>query len=1124
MKSVREYLLEQEPSGPTEFTDADGSSAYANNQGGSVTGGGRVQNYPVSAANMRWLRSQGGSFSFGYLRAHTLENLTKELLGTNLSASVILDNSSTYDTLGDRQVEEQNAASAYFNGEYQTIRSGYQAQYNAAIAAEDYEAANIYVNLLLNGPHVQEYDRLTDIYLATAAERSSLLTRMSNYIMGGKINTSDPYGLDHPELARQRRKQQELERNIEASLKQLAADNEALKSEGARRNIMALIDLGFDIATAIAILNVFAGPGDELSLQGLKQAVKQFFKKGATKGATAKAAQKATKPFQNASDDFVRAITDPKNYTRANDAVSRAPKAFKNQVGIEINIGGKTQTVNAADILRFKGFQLQSFQPSGKLLTESKKRVLKNIKKPYEVPELPKKYKMNFAGKYSPQNTPDQTASQITDALIASGNAKGQKWRLKDKAWQGYETSERMNIVYDKVGHGDQVMDMIVGENERKRKDRQLQEKLNIIAHEKALMKENPNYETPFNQNIEEQETLSADNDPLFKKVSKSLKRSVDYPKKPSKKGYPNDPPPKMVNGYHPDLVDGIKVSNYYNTLDPNSAKAMPKTGNDFIDMKVDAAKKGKYAKKSNQLKEEISVKTKKKSNWREEINLQESEWFSIPGSGPTNSASQSFQYGGEGGPTATFSGLGGAEGVPSTVTSQGETYDSPTYNQLAMQGYAPLLQMQKRGNQTEDERIDAEIRKLQEQIKQLDQKISNLSSEQKASEPEYTGMTYDQYFDRKKEIDKKWTEKTSPLGQIMMRSNSASEVNAAYDKYYEYNDARVEELDALDAEYKSQSDSHSKKVEDHYNAYSKKFDSLRKEQNALYAKIAELEKQRPINQQLDASQQVYPNLPFMGARVQPVAGQQSFNDNPGYVPYPNPNNYKPVSAGEKAYVRSLQILPGLVNVVSTILGNDEGSAATPADWALQYARGDYTPITKSPGRAFNQNTMELISIALDSPNTPRGSVQTHTYNDRNSFDSIRDTSIRNSLGQFNYRVTANGIEITDTFNFSGNTSIGALATVDDIIGTATGGVVDEPIQRNADKLVDIGYRSALEKGQNPADDKHGIPIKYTIPWSEVPAKLQNKLDPTQTISPIVKRKRGTKTESTTFNKLKKHR
>ena len=562
MKKVREYLLEQEPvgdGGDPFFVNAP-DSRYDNNQNGTVTGGGRVQNYPVSARNVRWLRTQTGSFAFGYLRAHDLADLKIELLGTDLSASVIIDAGTEYDALGDRQSDEQDAAAAELDA-------------NGVTA---------------------EYDRLTAIYVATAAERSALLTRMGNYIHSGKINTSDPYGLDHPELAAQKRKREQLERNIEASLRQLAADNEALRSEGAKRNIMALIDLGFDIATAIAILNVFAGPGDELSLQGLKQAVKQFFKKGTT----AKAAQKATKPFQNASDDFVRAITDNKVLSRANDAVTKAPKRFKNDVAIEVSIGGKTQNVNAADILRFKGFQLQSFQPSGKLLTESKKRVLKNIKKPYEVPELPKKYKMNFAGKYSPQNTPDQTASQITDALVASGNAKGQKWRLKDKAWQGYETSERMNIVYDKVGHGDQVMDMIVGENERKRKDRQLQEKLNIIAHEKALMKENPSYETPFNQNLEEQETLSADNDPLFKKVSKSLKRSVDYPKKPSKKGYPNDPPPKMVNGYHPDLVDGIKVSNYYNTLDPNSAKAMPKTGNDFIDMKVDAAKKGKYANK----------------------------------------------------------------------------------------------------------------------------------------------------------------------------------------------------------------------------------------------------------------------------------------------------------------------------------------------------------------------------------------------------------------------------------------------------------------------------------------------------------------------------------------------
>lgn len=571
MKKVREYLLEQEPvgdGGDPFFVNAP-DSRYDNNQNGTVTGGGRVQNYPVSARNVRWLRTQTGSFAFGYLRAHDLADLKIELLGTDLSASVIIDAGTEYDALGDRQSDEQDAAAA---------------------------------ELSANGV-TAEYDRLTAIYIATAAERSALLTRMGNYIHSGKINDSDPYRLDHPELARANRRKAELERRYQEALRQLAADNEALKSETAKRNLMFLLELGFGIATAIAAINFITGPADELSLQALKLAIKKgLSKKAVKKELSKKAIEKAAKkPFQDASDDVIRAITDPKVQVKANDAVARAPKGFKNDVYIDVNVANPsgaitTQRLNAAEIVRFKKFQLQSFQPSGKLLTESKKRVLKNIKKPYEVPELPKKYKMNFAGKYSPQNTPDQTASQITDALVASGNAKGQKWRLKDKAWQGYETSERMNIVYDKVGHGDQVMDMIVGENERKRKDRQLQEKLNIIAHEKALMKENPSYETPFNQNLEEQETLSADNDPLFKKVSKSLKRSVDYPKKPSKKGYPNDPPPKMVNGYHPDLVDGIKVSNYYNTLDPNSAKAMPKTGNDFIDMKVDAAKKGKYA------------------------------------------------------------------------------------------------------------------------------------------------------------------------------------------------------------------------------------------------------------------------------------------------------------------------------------------------------------------------------------------------------------------------------------------------------------------------------------------------------------------------------------------------
>jgi len=75
-----------------------------------------------------------------------------------------------------------------------------------------------------------------------------------------------------------------------------------------------------------------------------------------------------------------------------------------------------------------------------------------------------------------------------------------------------------------------------------------------------------------------------------FKDITKKIPGYYDG--KPSLLGFPLEEPPKMVNGYHPDLVDGKKVANRFNRLDPQSAKAMPKTGNPHIDKKVRAAAK----------------------------------------------------------------------------------------------------------------------------------------------------------------------------------------------------------------------------------------------------------------------------------------------------------------------------------------------------------------------------------------------------------------------------------------------------------------------------------------------------------------------------------------------------
>ena len=256
-------------------------------------------------------------------------------------------------------------------------------------------------------------------------------------------------------------------------------------------------------------------------------------------------------------------------------------------------------------------------------IMESRKRILREITQPLkEIKELPKiqkleKYRPNFAGKYKPQNTPNVTASKKSDEMVKAKNAAGQTWRTKDKYWGGYESQERMNVVYDNVGHGNEYFNRIVNENLSKKniKNRQVQEHLNIIAHEKAMRQLDSSFISPF-RNIEEQETLDASKDPLYKKVAKRLNKEIDYPNKPAKKGYPNEAPPKIDpnTGMHPKYGQRYK----YDKLDPQSAEAMPVQGNPEIDANVQKAldKRAKDRKIKN-----LTVNTtNEKVDWRETL------------------------------------------------------------------------------------------------------------------------------------------------------------------------------------------------------------------------------------------------------------------------------------------------------------------------------------------------------------------------------------------------------------------------------------------------------------------------------------------------------------------------
>ena len=119
-----------------------------------------------------------------------------------------------------------------------------------------------------------------------------------------------------------------------------------------------------------------------------------------------------------------------------------------------------------------------------------------------------------------------------------------------------------------------------------------------------------------------------------------------------------------------------------------------------FAEKKLQEEKK--ILKEQKRRQEIKKVSEELRYNWRDDIDLQESNWSPTTGSGPTNSIAQRFAYSlsnlETGQPnTVTVSGLGGVESIPSTVSvdfgfGETEVVSAPTFSQLGLQGYAKPL------------------------------------------------------------------------------------------------------------------------------------------------------------------------------------------------------------------------------------------------------------------------------------------------------------------------------------------------------------------------------------------------------------------------------------------------
>ena len=283
-----------------------------------------------------------------------------------------------------------------------------------------------------------------------------------------------------------------------------------------------------------------------------------------------------------------------------------------------------------------KGLWKQSYEPQGELISESRRtNILRNIKKPVVIPETKqKKYKVKpkIRGLH-PQSKPSISKPVAPKEYKKIGGRD--LWGQYEHEQNSRASQERMNSVYELLGDGWMAQEHMITRSKRLNAEEMekfwglhpelysyfyngkkytatrkeeikgdylvflvdehgekssiLQSELNEKLAEEKEKKELEEYNN-LNPKAKRNNRVSYEKDPLFKKVAKRLKKEIDYPEKPAKMGYPNDPPPEMVNDRHPDFGKRPGTT-LYNKMSPKTAKAMPFQDDPVIDDKIKKAR-----------------------------------------------------------------------------------------------------------------------------------------------------------------------------------------------------------------------------------------------------------------------------------------------------------------------------------------------------------------------------------------------------------------------------------------------------------------------------------------------------------------------------------------------------
>ena len=216
------------------------------------------------------------------------------------------------------------------------------------------------------------------------------------------------------------------------------------------------------------------------------------------------------------------------------------------------------------------------------------------------------------------------------------------------------------------------------------------------------------------------------------------------------------------------------------------------------------------------------------------------------------------------------------------------------------------------------------------------------------------------------------------------------------------------------------------------------------------------------------------------------------------------------------------------------------------AKLAVNYAKGDLTPITKSPGSGFDRVVINAIRATMeggeteDNASKQKDGIGTNSYfNTKSKGGAIRYdvllskastikqigyAPVTAALGQFNIKATDKGIQIIDDFDIDADSkNVGAAAILDPLTKFIGGTDVQETANRlvaiAANRAAELGFDMINQKGQRMASfDSKGneieplfdpetnteirakvetprdykIPINYTIPWSQIPPSVKS--------------------------------